>query len=153
VIIVDASLAAKWLFPEEEHSDLALALLAATLQTGEPVLAPPLLPSEVANTIRQRMRREGVPLDQALALLEAFFALPLTLTAPSLLSRRALILAVEHDLPAVYDAHYVALAEILGCDLWTDDRRLLRLVGGKLALVRWIGAYAPGSMDDGGGPS
>jgi predicted nucleic acid-binding protein len=150
MIVVDASLAAKWLFPEEEHSDKALALLTATLQASEPVLAPPLLPSEVANTIRQRMRRDALPLDTALALLEQFLAVPLTLTAPDQLYRRTLAIADAHGLPATYDAHYLALAELLGCELWTDDQRLLRLVGNTLRFVRSIGDYAPEASGDEG---
>ncbi len=44
-------------------------------------------------------------------------------------------------LPATYDAHYLALAEHLGCELWTDDQRLLRQVATSLPFVRWIGDH------------
>jgi len=57
--------------------------------------------------------------------------------------RRALQLADTYNLPAAYDAHYLALAEAFGCELWTDDQRLLRRVGGALDFVRWIGDYQP----------
>jgi len=148
MIVVDASLAAKWLFPEETLSARALALLTAQLEAGEPILSPPLLRSEVTNTIRQRMRREQLARERALALLAQFLALPLTFVSPDGLEREALLLAEAHNLPAVYDAHYVALAQLLACDLWTDDQRLLRLLRGKLPFVRWIGDYVE---DTGGG--
>jgi hypothetical protein len=54
VICVDASLAAKWVLPED-YSDQALALFTATAEAGEPIVAPSLLPSEVTNIIRRRM--------------------------------------------------------------------------------------------------
>ena len=51
------------------------------------------------------------------------------------------MLADALDLPATYDAHYLALAEHLGCELWTDDQRLIRHVATSLPFVRWIGDH------------
>ncbi len=53
----------------------------------------------------------------------------------------ALTLCDAHLLPAAYDAHYVALAQHLGCLFWTDDQRLLRLVGAVLPFVRALETY------------
>jgi len=64
MIVLDASVAIKLVFPEQ-HSDRALALLTATIQAGDAVLAPPLLPFEVAPAIRQRMIRQGLALRRA----------------------------------------------------------------------------------------
>ena len=145
MICVDASLAAKWIFPED-YSDKALALVTQSAQMGERVVAPALLSIEVTNIIRQRMLRDHLTLDEAKKLLEQFFAFAISITAPAALSETALTVADAHRLPAVYDAHYVALAQLLGCELWTNDRRLLRALGGKLAFVKWIGDYpAPAS--------
>jgi len=140
MICADSSVAAKWSFVEE-HSFQARALLRDALAQQDPFVAPPLLPSEVADVIRQRLRQGQVQLDEARALLAQFLALPISLQAPEALYERALVLADEHNLPAVYDAHYVALAELLGATLWTADRRLLRALGGRLPFVRWIGDY------------
>jgi len=140
MICTDASVAAKWVFAEE-HTAQARALLREALAQQEPLVAPPLLPSEVANVIRQRLRQGQVRLDEARALLAQLLALSIRLQAPETLDDRALVLADEHHLPAIYDAHYVALAELLGATLWTADRRLLRALGGRLPFVRWIGDY------------
>ena len=142
MICVDASVAAKWSFVEE-YSGQARALLRRALEQQEPIVAPPLLPSEVANIIRQRLRQGQVQLDEARALLAQFLALPVALQAPEALYDRSLVLADQHNLPAVYDAHYVALAEILGTTLWTADQRLLRILGGggRLSFVRWIADF------------
>jgi len=56
---------------------------------------------------------------------------------------QALALADALDLAATYDAHYLALAEHLGCELWTDDQRLMRRVASSLPFVRWIGDHPP----------
>ena len=70
-----------------------------------------------------------------------FLAFPITLTAPVRLHNQAIALADTHNLPATYDAHYLALAETLNCDLWTDDQRLIRRVGGALSFVQAIATY------------
>ena len=56
-------------------------------------------------------------------------------------ARQALALADALGVPATYDAHYLALAEHLGCELWTDDQRLIRIVATSLPFVRWIGDH------------
>jgi hypothetical protein len=80
----------------------------------------------------------------ATRLIEQFLLFPVNLTTVSGLYQQALALADAYALPAAYDAHYAALAQILGCNLWTDDQRLLGLLAGRLAFVRWIGDYQAG---------
>ena len=54
----------------------------------------------------------------------------------------ALEFATRFNRPKAYDAQYLALADLLGCELWTADRRLVSAVAGKLPWVRWIGEGA-----------
>jgi predicted nucleic acid-binding protein len=141
MICVDASVAVKWIL-EEERSDRADALYDATVDAGQRIIAPPQLPLEVTNILRQRMRgQSGISLVTATEFLDAFLALPIEFRNPSGLHRQALVLADALDLPATYDAHYLALAEHLGCELWTDDQRLIRHVATSLPFVRWIGDH------------
>ena len=51
---------------------------------------------------------------------------------------RALDLAERFSLPAAYDAHYLALADWLGGEFWTADRRLARAVHDELPWVRVV---------------
>ncbi len=145
MICVDASVAVKWIFPED-YSTEAAALLQDAAERGERIIAPHLLPVETTNTIRRRMLRDALSLAQAQTLLEVFLRIPVTLapTAPASragLHQHALALADRFSLPAVYDAYYLALADLRGCPFWTDDRKLLRAVGGHAPNVRWIGEY------------
>jgi predicted nucleic acid-binding protein len=141
VICADASVAVKWIL-DEERSDRAIALYEATAKVNQPIVAPPLLPLEITNILRQRIRtRDGLSLVAAAQHLDGFLALPIEFHNPAELHFQALVLADALDLPATYDAHYLALAEHLGCELWTDDLRLIRHVATSLPFVRWIGDH------------
>jgi predicted nucleic acid-binding protein len=145
MICVDASLAAKWLLLEE-HSEKARSLYRVCIEEDQRIVAPFLLVSEITNILRQRMRGGQPPLllAEAIQLLQQFLRMPIELTAPPNLYETALTFAATHDLPAAYDAHYLALAQLSGCNLWTDDQRLLRLLAGRLPFVKAIGDYAEG---------
>jgi predicted nucleic acid-binding protein len=138
--VLDASVGVK-LVLAESHSDKALALVTACVQTAEPIIAPPLLPFEVANVLRRRMVRQGLSLSDADQLMADFLTFPVTLAAPAGLYQAALAVADAHNLPAAYDAHYIALAQELGCDLWTDDQRLMNALAGKLPFM--VSVQAP----------
>jgi len=141
VICVDASVAIKWVL-NEERSDRARALYQAALRAGESIVAPTLLPLEVTNILRQRMRaKDGLSLTEAARQLDNFLTFPIEFHSPAELHVQALVLADALGLPATYDAHYLALAEHLGCELWTDDQRLIRNVATSLPFVRWIGDH------------
>ena len=141
MICVDASVAVKWLLIEE-HSDRAIALYEATAKANQPIVAPPLLPLEVTNILRQRMRAQGgISLVRATEHLAAFLAFPIEFHNPVGLHHQALVLADAFGLPASYDTHYLALAEHLGCELRTDDQRLIRQVATRFPFVRWVGDH------------
>lgn len=137
MICVDASLAVKWIVAEE-GSTLARSLYGAATRAGQRIIAPPLLPIEVTNVLRKRIRRISLTADDALT---AFLTLPIELHNPPGLHQRALSLAITHNLPATYDAHYIALAEHFGCDLWAADQRMLRSVSGHLHFVRSLADF------------
>ena len=42
---------------------------------------------------------------------------------------------------AAYDAHYLALAQSVGCDLWTADERFYRAASPSIENVRWLGEF------------
>jgi predicted nucleic acid-binding protein len=64
--------------------------------------------------------------------------MPIKLHGDPELHRQALQGAMAHELSAAYDAHYLALAERLGVELWTADAKLVRAVEGRLAWVRLV---------------
>jgi len=145
LVVVDASLAVKWLLPEV-HSDKAYTLARSWAADGTQPIAPYLMPVEVANALHRRVVRNEVTAETATRLLENLLASGIELREPSRLHSRALVLASQLRQDAAYDAHYLALAEALGCELWTADERFYRAAADYSARVKWLGAF--GSVDE-----
>jgi predicted nucleic acid-binding protein len=57
------------------------------------------------------------------------------------LHERAWHLAAQLDRPTAYDSHYLALAQILGCEFWTADERLYNASRPHFPWVRWLGSF------------
>ena len=117
-VVVDASLAVKWLV-EEEYSDRATALTLLWDEQGIQPIGPSLLPFEVANALHRRVARGEMDAEAAGDPLQDMMAVGVALTETPGLHRRALELASQFRQGAVHDAHYLALAENLDCELWT----------------------------------
>lgn len=129
-----------WVLPEL-HTDRALAVAAEWDQAGVLKIAPCFMPAEVANVVYKRVHRGDLTLAQAQEALEIVLSAGVRLVDDPDIHRRAVVLAHELNQPTTYDAHYLALAELRGCDFWTGDERLHRAVQHRLAWVRWIGSY------------
>ena len=122
-LVVDASVACQW-FVAESGSAAAEALLAG----DQMLLAPDLIVPEVCNAAWSKLRRGEIAPEQATAMVEGLPDLLDELVASASLAGRALTIANALAHPA-YDCFYLALAELRGVQMVTDDRRLLvRLV-------------------------
>lgn len=153
-IVVDASVAFKVVI-QEEFTDRARALFAATLSAGRSLLGPPHLASEVTNAIYQRLRRRNITTDEANQALREFLQLPIQLIAPPELYEKAFLFARTNGLTSTYDSLYVVLAQTVEAELWTADRTLVNSVGAVAPWVRWIGttSFSFPRTDQSGGPS
>ncbi len=143
-VVVDASLAVKWVLPEPD-SDRADALWADASRAHRPVLSAPHFPGEVANAIYQRVRttdtEKHLDVPVAEAALTRFLAYGVELANPPGLVRQAFTFAQSHGLVGIYDALYVVLARLLNAELWTADERLLRQLADHAPWVRPLRDY------------
>jgi predicted nucleic acid-binding protein len=140
LVSVDASLVAAWLLPEE-LSGKAIRLREELLSKGESFIAPGLLISEVTSTLRLAVYSGRVPREFGEEAFEAFKLFPVDVHDVRPLMDAAWEWARTLNAPRLYDMYYLALAEREACDLWTLDRRLIRLVGERSKRVRWVGEY------------
>lgn len=102
------------------------------------LIAPSLLHYEVANVLHQQQRGGMIRAQRAADGLWRVMNLPIELYGDARLHSRALEIACEHQLPATYDAHYVALAERFRVPLWTCDRRLAAALSDGLPEVHLV---------------
>jgi predicted nucleic acid-binding protein len=141
-VVVDASVAVKWVLAEE-LTEQARALLRESVR--RPILAPPHLTSEVTNALYQRVRTtdptKHLSEADAQEALTHFLSFRIEFHAPAALYQQALIFAQTHHLSHTYDSLYVVLAQLTNTELWTGDKRLITAVGSVAPWVRFIGDY------------
>lgn len=116
MLVVDASVAAKWLI-DEPDTDKAVAL------RGQPMAAPTLIRTEIGNLLATLTRRGAISPGEAAESFALFQIAPLRIVEPDdALERAALDLALGLAHP-IYDCLYLALAIRLDAALATADRR------------------------------
>jgi len=121
VIVVDASVLATAIVDDGDSGARARARLRV-----ESTTAPELIDAEVASVLRRHTRSSALAPYRADAALSDLVGYPLTRVRHRPLLRRAWELRAN---VTVYDALYVALAELLDVVLVTADARLTRAPG------------------------
>ena len=142
-VCVDASLAIK-VVVAEAGSDKADALFDQWASEETQLIAPVFFEVETDSILRQKasLRRE-LTADQAQRAFASLRALPIKTKHSAEQRERAWEIAREFQFPTVYDATYLALAELRRCEFWTADEKLFKQVRSKLTFVQWLGNYSP----------
>ena len=120
VLVIDASVAVKWVVQETGTAD-ALALRKATLA------APDLLVPECANILWKKRRLGQLTSAEAMAAAQLLERADIELAPMRAHLHAATALAIELDHLA-YDCLYISIALEKGCPFVTADQRLLRKV-------------------------
>ena len=116
--MVDASVAVQW-FAREPGSEASAALV----EGNQPLVAPDIMPLEVASALWKKVRHGDVPAADLQPAVTRILASDITLVPTLTLLERAVRLAVEINHP-VYDCVYLVLAEERGAPLASIDERL-----------------------------
>jgi len=138
VMVVDASVAAKWFFQEAYTADAV-----RVLDERHRLHAPDLLPIETASVVCKRVRRGEISEDEGRRVRTALAQFPIRLHDSLTLLDPAFEMAARTGC-SIYDGLYVSLAALLGGRMVTADRRLCdRLAKGPFAeAVLWVGDVA-----------
>lgn len=118
-VVIDASIAIKWVVEENGTSD-ALALLK-----GAKLKAPDLLLAECANILWKKVERKELLTDEAMMAARLIQQVDMEIFTTRGLLEQATRLAIELNHPA-YDCIYLSLALDNGWQFITADTRLLR---------------------------
>ncbi len=112
--------------------------------TGDCSLVPAFFVVETDSILRQKVvvRKELTP-EQAEIAFAKLQALPIQQVSLPQQRQRAWEVATAFGFATVYDATYLALAELRECEFWTADERLFNRVKDRLSFVKWLGNYIP----------
>jgi predicted nucleic acid-binding protein len=134
-MIIDASILLCAFFPDEAQPQ-AQRLVRDHVAGCLHLLAPSLLPYEIANAVWLAERRGRIDRSQANQILETVDGLDIEILEVRWVE--LMPFARQYQRTA-YDAAYLALAHIHQQQLITADLRLYNAVHADLAWVRWIG--------------
>jgi predicted nucleic acid-binding protein len=127
-LVVDASVATKWVLPEPD-ADRAGILRAADFD----LIAPALIVAEIGNAVWKRARKGELSASDAVHAVATARGIFDVLHPIEDLASRATEIAIMLNHP-IYDCFYLALAEREKCAIITADERLLT-VSAKLGAV------------------
>ena len=123
-LVIDASVAVKWLV-EEEGSDVADRLLDGDHE----LFVPRLLASEVGNALWQKVRSGHMQHNRAGAKAASISEMAVNWMGDESVCPDAVRLSIALDRP-VYDCVYLALAHRIGATLVTADARFANALSG-----------------------
>lgn len=105
------------------------------------VVAPTLFYYEVTNALYRMSKAGQMTIEQAKEALTDALSFNITLYGhrqlPNL-HQTAFDLVNQFNLPASYDAHYLALAQHLNCDFYTGDKRLYNTVKNQISWIKLV---------------
>lgn len=142
-VCVDASFVLEILL-RDEFAATAIRWWTQALRDETVARVPPLFHPEVTSAIRRRVYRKMLEQPDAQIVLTEALEWPVRVWEGdhTLLQRRAFDLAKRFGRSRAYDSQYLAVADFLGCELWTADQRLYNAVRSTLSRVRYVGETA-----------
>jgi predicted nucleic acid-binding protein len=139
--VVDASVALKFQFHDEEATGAAGRLLANFVEGKIDLVAPTLFTYEIVSAVHVAINRKRIDEAVGYKAVSHLVSLGIRLCGFDDLIDATFRLARKHGL-SPYDCSYLALAERIKCDFITGDRKLYNSCRNKIRRVKWIGDYS-----------
>jgi predicted nucleic acid-binding protein len=140
-LCVDASIGVKWAVKGEPFRAKARAFLKDAGAKGAKLIAPPFFACEVDSAIRKRVFDGKMAAAEAQKAYTILDAAPVIIVDLPGMRQRAREIAEQFNQRAVYDATYIALAELRGCEFWTADKLIYDAVKTTLSFVKYLPDY------------
>jgi len=137
VVVVDASVACKWVLNEDGTPE-AQSLLAQWVTARLQPIVPSWFACEVANVVYRRARAGEITLDSAKTLLKTVLSIVALRDALGSDAIRAIEMADTMQQQTPYAACYLALTEREGCEYWTDDERFATAAAPHFSQVKHL---------------
>ena len=144
-VCIDANLVVK-LYVYEDLREEAIALMDEADRLGIELIAPDFVHAETASTIRTTVYRGVLSAENGAIAIGLLKRLDIKRYDVRDLYDDAWRIAEKFNLGSLYDAYYLALAELRCCEFWTADQRLLNSTPG-LPYTRSIRGYTPGVLE------
>lgn len=128
----------------EPDSALVRASFRLWARSGADLIAPAFFEVEANSILRQKtaLRKELTSEEEEIAF-QRLGELPIRTLSVPVQRQRAWEFARRFDFPIIYDATYLALAELSGGEFWTADERLVRRLKDQLPLVHGSREFHP----------
>ena len=137
-VCVDANLVVA-LLTLEHFSQPSWSLWQDWVENDFRIVAPRLMRYDVTSAIYRKELRNKISAEDAHRAIQEFIKIEFEFLDPPDLPERAYQLAKRFQRSNSYDAHYLALAEYLGCEFWTADERLYNASKDGFPNIHWVG--------------
>jgi predicted nucleic acid-binding protein len=124
ILCLDTSVLIPYLVPDE-YEPLADSLVLEVVVGNASLVAPAFAWAEVGSVLRKKMRMGLLTTSEAQGCYSDFCNLPIDYLKSESLRVRAWEIAEEYQLPTLYDAAFLACAEIEKAQFWTSDKVLV----------------------------
>jgi len=142
-VCIDASLALIWLLPAQQD-ETADALRRKWDEAGVELITAPLFHAEVTSVLREQVFFKRLMPEEGEDAFSAYLEMGVKSIDRHGIQEMAWDLAQKFNLPRTYDMQYLAVAELKNCELWTNDKRFVNSLQGKVSRIKWVGEYDPG---------
>jgi predicted nucleic acid-binding protein len=138
--VLDASVALKWQFDDEEATRAATVLLEDFIEGRIELITPTLFPYEIISAIHVAINRQRIREADGYRAINYITSLGIELRNFGDLIEPTFRTARQYGL-SPYDCAYIALAERENCDFITGDKKLFKVIKNHIPWIKWIGDY------------
>ncbi|MBU7586124.1 MAG: type II toxin-antitoxin system VapC family toxin [Nostoc sp. TH1S01] len=138
VLCIDTSVWIPYLLPETYQAQ-AITLIAEALSLNIRLVAPAFVWAEVGSVLRKKTRMGFITTEEALGFFEDFCELPIDYLEEEAIRLKSWEIAEQYQLSTLYDAAFLACAEMTSAEFWTADAALVRKLTPRPAYLREIG--------------